>query len=465
MKKYLFVIFILSSLQLYSQQGQDSWIRIYQNPNIGIDNFKKVHVQESGNLIFIQHEFDYNSTNTLNGEILKYIKDQNIWEQPFHDFLIHTCNVVEQRCTAVNFFMTSTADTNYVLKYQESSWSLDPDARTYISSDAGLSNSQNNNFACGGTLLFPSGGDISSSNNSIWYYGYPSLSGNNVATLYKSTDYGLNWLPLVQIPDLRNTAPANHWSNLGGGFLRICPFNENNIFVVHRDYMMLSTDGGYNFSSINIPPLKELSFDYTENIIYGVAQNTIYRSSDNGITWNSSAVPFDLNTLEVSPDNNNVIYAGTQTGLYRSTDKGASWTFYNNSFTPSKNVIGISKEMNSGDTVIVCTKDAVYKVFHDFIVGIGISNSSIPDSYKLEQNYPNPFNPSTKIKFGLSKEGFTSLKIYDALGKEILSNINRVLQPGTYEVEFNASGYASGIYYYKIISGDFSETRKMVLAK
>jgi Secretion system C-terminal sorting domain len=458
----LIVLFLLFSSKLFPQ---NSWIRIYQSPGIPIDNFKKVHVSESEKLIFIQHELEYNSTNPFNGEVLEYLENQNIWVMPFNNFLTHSCNPIELRCTAVNFFTVSNTNTNYVLKYHESSWSSDPDARTYVSPDAGLTYSQNNNFACGGTMLYPTGGDISPSDNSIWYYGYPGLYGSNVPKIYKSFDYGETWTPLVEIPDLRSTSPIDTWSSLSGGFIKINPFNTDYIFVVHRDYMMLSTDGGYNFSSINIPPLKELAFDYTNNIIYGVARNKIYKSMDNGLTWGSSDVPFNLNTLEVSPDNNNIIYAGTETGLYRSSNQGVSWYHYNNSFTPSINVIGLSKELNTGDTIIVCTKDGVYKVFHDFLVGVVSSNNSIPNSYNLEQNFPNPFNPSTKIKFGLMKPGFTSLKIYDALGREVSNLVNNILPAGAYEIEFNASDYSSGIYYYKIISGEFQDTRKMILTK
>ncbi len=92
-------------------------------------------------------------------------------------------------------------------------------------------------------------------------------------------------------------------------------------------------------------------------------------------------------------------------------------------------------------------------------------SSQIPVKYSLSQNYPNPFNPTTNIKFGLTKAGFTSLKIYDALGKEVFNLINDNLQAGSYEVNWNASSVSSGIYYYKLASGEFAETKRMVLVK
>ena len=93
------------------------------------------------------------------------------------------------------------------------------------------------------------------------------------------------------------------------------------------------------------------------------------------------------------------------------------------------------------------------------------NESTIPLKYELCQNYPNPFNPSTNIKFAVSKSGFVSLKIYNVLGKEVSSLINEFKPAGEYSVEFNASGLTSGIYFYKIISGDFTDVKKMVLMK
>jgi hypothetical protein len=97
------------------------------------------------------------------------------------------------------------------------------------------------------------------------------------------------------------------------------------------------------------------------------------------------------------------------------------------------------------------------------------------DISRLFQNYPNPFNPVTKIKYqiplsrGVSagRGVFTKLIIYDILGREIATLVNEQLKPGTYEVEWSATGggsnYPSGVYFYKLITNDFSETKKMVL--
>lgn len=91
--------------------------------------------------------------------------------------------------------------------------------------------------------------------------------------------------------------------------------------------------------------------------------------------------------------------------------------------------------------------------------------NGIASEYKLMQNYPNPFNPVTKIKFMLKENGIVTMKIYDVLGKEVANIINENLKSGTYEIPFYAGQLSSGIYFYKLQSGDYSDIKKMVVVK
>ena len=88
-----------------------------------------------------------------------------------------------------------------------------------------------------------------------------------------------------------------------------------------------------------------------------------------------------------------------------------------------------------------------------------------PEGIKLEQNYPNPFNPSTKILYTITHSSFVTLKVYDILGKEITTLVNEPLLKGDYEAEFDGSKLTSGIYFYKLLSDNYVETKKMVLMK
>ncbi|MEJ2195577.1 MAG: T9SS type A sorting domain-containing protein, partial [Ignavibacteriaceae bacterium] len=89
----------------------------------------------------------------------------------------------------------------------------------------------------------------------------------------------------------------------------------------------------------------------------------------------------------------------------------------------------------------------------------------IPTEYSLSQNYPNPFNPSTKIKFALPQAKLTKITVYDLLGEEVQKLIDRELEAGYYEINFDASKFQSGVYFYRIQSGNFISTNKMILMK
>ncbi|MCI0472284.1 MAG: C25 family cysteine peptidase, partial [Ignavibacteria bacterium] len=92
-------------------------------------------------------------------------------------------------------------------------------------------------------------------------------------------------------------------------------------------------------------------------------------------------------------------------------------------------------------------------------------STELPKEYSLMQNYPNPFNPVTKINFALPKQGFVSLKIYDVLGREVSTLVNEVRQAGAYSVDFDASHLSSGVYFYRLESGAFSDIKRMILIK
>lgn len=88
-----------------------------------------------------------------------------------------------------------------------------------------------------------------------------------------------------------------------------------------------------------------------------------------------------------------------------------------------------------------------------------------PKVYALEQNYPNPFNPATKIKYAVPVDGFVNLTIYNALGEKVTTLVQQIIKAGNYEVDFNASNFASGIYFYRMEAGSFVSVKKMMLLK
>jgi hypothetical protein len=89
----------------------------------------------------------------------------------------------------------------------------------------------------------------------------------------------------------------------------------------------------------------------------------------------------------------------------------------------------------------------------------------IPDNFELNQNYPNPFNPTTNVQFSIANVQFVTLKVFNSIGQEVSTLVNEELQPGKYEIQFDGSSLSSGVYYYKLSTDKFSDTKKMILLK
>jgi len=175
-------------------------------------------------------------------------------------------------------------------------------------------------------------------------------------------------------------------------------------------------------------------------------------STDNGSTWTSLPGRYTV-TASSQPGwsgSRRWVYESINLNAYKNMTVKFRFTMYTDSGTPG---------------------DGFY--FDDFrvvdyfnsVTGISNISSEVPSVYSLSQNFPNPFNPSTSIKFGLPKDGFVSLKIFDVTGKEIMSLLSADMKAGSYKVDFNAADLSSGIYYYQIASGSFVETKKMILIK
>ncbi|MBI1936518.1 MAG: T9SS type A sorting domain-containing protein [Ignavibacteriales bacterium] len=141
-----------------------------------------------------------------------------------------------------------------------------------------------------------------------------------------------------------------------------------------------------------------------------------------------------------------------------------SWATLNNNVTVDKTNNTVSFSSNSVSNFYVLSDGSVTDVN---------AATEIPADFTLNQNYPNPFNPSTTISYTLPVSGYTTLKVYDILGREIATLVNELKQAGNYSVEFGtqlarqggSSELPSGIYFYKLESGNYTSTRKMILMK
>ena len=99
------------------------------------------------------------------------------------------------------------------------------------------------------------------------------------------------------------------------------------------------------------------------------------------------------------------------------------------------------------------------------VTGVEQADNNVPENFNLEQNYPNPFNPSTQINYSIPSSQKVTLKVYDELGKEVATLVNKDQAAGNYTVDFSASNLASGVYFYRIQAGNFIQMKKMILMK
>jgi hypothetical protein len=180
--------------------------------------------------------------------------------------------------------------------------------------------------------------------------------------------------------------------------------------------------------------------------------------------------------LSIATTGNNIFvgtykYIQDSGGFYISSNNGVSWNENHQGFniTPSVRAILISNNY----VFIGTEENSIWRRPLSELVGIQNIGTEIQSSFSLFQNYPNPFNPITKIRFDVAN-GFpvrTSgndkvvLKVYDVMGREVQTLVNESLKPGTYEATFDGSQLTSGVYFYKLIAGNFVETKKMLLIK
>jgi hypothetical protein len=238
--------------------------------------------------------------------------------------------------------------------------------------------------------------------------------------------------------------------------------------------MMITNDGGYNWNELSsgtFSDLNSISF-INENTGWTVGTNgTILKTTDGGLSWITQISNIITGLNGVSFVNANTGTAvGNMAVVLRTTNGGDLWYPQN---VPVSNVTLFAVSFPSADYgVCVGGGGTILRTTTGGDpIGIQPIGSNVPKNFYLYQNYPNPFNPSTKIRFDVTNSPFeggkrdVKLIIYNALGKEVEVLIDEQLSPGTYEVEWSAADYPSGIYFYKLQTGNFVSTKKMILLK
>lgn len=211
---------------------------------------------------------------------------------------------------------------------------------------------------------------------------------------------------------------------------------------------------------------------------------TVKYNSAGGQQWvslyNGSGNDFDIATSIKSDVNGNVYVAGYSYGTGTQEDFATvkynsngdqQWAEIFNGDADSSDIaasLAIDQSGNiytSGYSYVTSSGFDFITIKYSQTVGVNQISGNLPEKFLLEQNYPNPFNPNTNIRYTIEEAGYTSLTVYNSVGIEISTLISENLQAGSYSAEFNAENYPSGVYYYKLTSGDFTQVKKMILLK
>jgi len=404
---------------LYLRNSFDSVIKIKRSSNIRLEN-SYVHTTVRSGI-----DISENENITISG--VKITTDQMITNQTDGIYSQNNVNNIYEN----NYIVISNRDTDghddCIQSYR--------DASLIIRNNYTEQNNSKESNAQGIYITTPLGSDTIRIYNNVFN---ATLSSSNGITFNRLTGSSS-----ARVQIIGNTVfGENLWSQYVI-MNTVDPIIKNNI--------------GYSINGNGILRLKNVSFSDPSNV-----DNNIWKSKGNEpifndgskepwTSWQTSG--FDLHSYTTNPNfndisNNDFTLRASSVGI----DNGQSlYPPYNLDYD------GVSRPRGSGWDI------GAYE--SDFISSINNDDDGQPIEYRLYQNYPNPFNPSTNISFTLPVGSKVRVAVYNLLGKEIAELVNSEFTSGNHTINFDATGYTSGVYLYRLETNDFVETKKMILMK
>ena len=252
--------------------------------------------------------------------------------------------------------------------------------------------------------------------------------------------------------------------------------NDSTGVIAGYSKMFRTTNSGTNWYSVILP--SSLATPFCDRVTFigdtgwtASWGNIVFRTTNYGVSWDSITRIADEHThstrcIEFSSSLTG--YAGGRNGkIFKTTNGGYSWTQQQQNL----GLASLISIYSTNDSLIWAVGGAIYHTNNGGLTIIKKTDLSINNEFMLYQNYPNPFTPTTKIEYAIPKDNFVNIKIYNLLGKEIMSLVDDLKKAGRYEISFDGSNLPSGVYYYKIKAGSpreaggFEQVRKMLLIK
>lgn len=322
------------------------------------------------------------------------------------------------------------------------------------------------------------------------------FAGTSYNGLYRSTDNGETWLAMQvtnnRISSLHINNEEHVFAGAGivlyrssdngdtwdvslqerGSITALAFNNAGHAFAGANRKVLRSTDNGHTWRSVmtddlNYGYVTALAISISGQIFAGTEHGGIFISNDDGDSWNNIKLPNGIVDDLLINSRGHIFAATSKGGVLFSRDNGDNWGPKNNGLSTPVTYLPIEAKklvIDSSGNIFVSTRFGVFRSI-EVTTSVKDITHRTPSAFKLEQNYPNPFNPSTTIQFEITQRSSVQLKVFDIGGKELTTLVNQVLSPGIYKRTFEAQGLPSGVYFYRIEAGNFSQTKKIILLK
>lgn len=304
-------------------------------------------------------------------------------------------------------------------------------------------------------------------------------------SIFRSTDNGETWVPIgwfietvlsMVVKDQKlfvsfsdtgikyTTDKGNTWIDAGLAGTRIRTLVTNNQYIFAGYWgVYKTTNDGITWDTTGLSDKYIYDLDYSDGNIYAATSNGMYSSSNNGQNWNKIFDGGQTTKLVIGVKVlDGQVFAATQhDGIFRSTDHGSSWLYIGDGLF--SNILYSIEASNN--YLFTTTNNIIWRrPLSEVLTSIEQQPTQLVE-FKLVQNYPNPFNPSTCIQYAIGSRQFVQLKVYDVLGNEVSTLVDEEKPSGMYNVQFTMNNLSSGIYFYQLKTGEYLETKKMILVK
>lgn len=326
------------------------------------------------------------------------------------------------------------------------------------------------NFGISFSSITPAG-----STGGLFYNPYEMAPGDNETIIFGRADVWKTW-------EARSATSTTGWrqiattSVINGNVsaIGISMQDTGKIYIgTSNGRIHVTTNGGINWSTqTGFPYVSDFWVDRGDDDVcyatFGGASvdKHVYKTTNSGQNWFSISTNLPNighNSIVIRHAAPRMIFVGTDLGVFSSTNDGASWVSFNTGF-PNVEVYDMKYKEGPAKLLAATHGRGCFMFDLSSISSVG-SNTEIADGFSLSQNFPNPFNPSTVISYSVGNRGPVSLTVFNTLGKEVATLVDKVQGEGSYSVKFDASELSAGVYYYRLNAGGNSISKKMLLLK